>query len=207
MTNLIPLAIPAVKKLQPKRFGDERGWFSETFRAEWFTSFGIEFVQENHSKSQKKGTLRGLHFQTGPSTQAKLVRCVAGRLLDIVVDIRHGSPSFGQYVTEELSAENGTQLLVPHGFAHGFITLTDECEIVYKVDQHYDCTRDKGLTYDDPDIAIDWPKNAWSEDGPVLSDKDRNNPRLSELPEYFSYDPNNPDGAICHDVKVGVTLE
>ncbi len=205
VTELVSLSIPAVKRLQPQRLGDERGWFCETFRAEWFASLGLTFVQENHSFSAQQGTLRGLHFQTGPATQAKLVRCLAGRLLDVAVDIRHGSPSFGQYIVEELSAKNGKQLLIPHGFAHGFLTLSDHCEIVYKVDRHYDRQRDKGMAYNDPDIAIQWPDNIWSGNGPVLSDKDKLTPRLSELPKYFSYDPNNPDGAICHDLNIGVS--
>ncbi len=205
MTELVSLAIPAVKKLQPKRFGDDRGWFSETFRSNWFASLGLDFIQENHSLSVQKGTLRGLHFQTGPSTQTKLVRCVAGKLLDVVVDIRHGSPTFGHYIAEELSAENGLQLLVPHGFAHGFLSLTDDCEILYKVDRHYDRQRDKGMAYNDPDIAIQWPDNIWPDDGPILSDKDKSTPHLCDLPKYFSYDPNNPDGAICHDLNVGVS--
>jgi dTDP-4-dehydrorhamnose 3,5-epimerase len=205
VSELISLAIPAVKRLQPRRFKDDRGWFSETFRTNWFAPLGLEFIQENHSLSVHKGTLRGLHFQTGPSTQAKLVRCVAGRVLDVAIDIRHGSPSFGHYITEELSAENGVLLLIPHGFAHGFLTLSDHCEIVYKVDRHYDRQRDKGMAYNDPEIAIRWPDNVWPEDDPVLSDKDKLTPYLSELPEYFSYDPNNPDGAICHDLNVGVS--
>jgi dTDP-4-dehydrorhamnose 3,5-epimerase len=205
VSELVSLTIPAVKRLKPKRFKDGRGWFSETFRAEWFASLGLEFIQENHSLSAPKGTLRGLHFQTGPSCQAKLVRCVAGRVLDVALDIRHGSPSFGHYIAEELSAENGVQLLIPHGFAHGFLTLSDHCEIVYKVDRYYDRTRDKGLAYNDKDIAIQWPENIWPGQVPILSDKDHVLPRLSELPQYFSYDPGNPDGVICHDLNVGVS--
>jgi dTDP-4-dehydrorhamnose 3,5-epimerase len=142
----------------------------------------IDFVQDNHSLSAAVGTVRGLHFQTAPFAQAKLIRVVRGRIFDVAVDIRRSSPTFGKHVAVELSAENWRQLLVPVGFAHGFCTLEPDCEIQYKVSAYYSAADDFGLAWDDPALGIPWPVR--SEEA-VLSDKDRRQPTLAELPAYF----------------------
>ena len=144
--------LQGVLVLTPARFGDARGFFSESWNRRRMTEAGIDidFVQDNHSLSQKAGTVRGLHFQTQPHAQAKLVRCGRGALLDVAVDIRTGSPSFGQWVATELTAENGRQLLVPEGFAHGFVTLMDDTEIVYKCSDYYSPDCDRAIAHDDP---------------------------------------------------------
>lgn len=180
-------SIPDVILVRPKKFGDHRGFFSETFRADRYDEAGIPgpFVQDNHSLSADVGTLRGLHFQIAPSAQGKLVRCTAGRILDVAVDIRVGSPTFGQHVSAELTAEGGEQFWVPVGFAHAFVTLAPDTEVQYKVTAYYNPDADRGLAWDDPDLGIDW---GLGEKAPVLSDKDRKHPRLSELPPYFSYE-------------------
>ena len=171
--------------LQPARRGDARGYFAETFRADVFArEVGrFEFVQENESLSAQAGTIRGLHFQTDPFAQGKLVRCIAGALFDVAVDIRVGSPTYGQWITSELSAANGRQLWVPPGFAHGFCTLQPDTMLAYKVTSYYDPASDKGLAWDDPAIGIDWPSVA---DPATLSPKDRIQPRLADLPPCFS---------------------
>lgn len=178
-------SIFGLKKVIPTRFGDSRGYFSEVFRSEWFREnvADVEFVQDNESLSAQAGTVRGLHFQTEPFAQGKLVRCIRGRLLDVAVDIRTGSPNFGQWAAVELSPENGEQLWVPAGFAHGFMTLVDNTVISYKVTAPYSAANDRGVKWDDPAIGINWPKL----EGCVLSDKDAKQPLLSELPEYFTY--------------------
>lgn len=180
------LAIPDVILVQPKRFGDHRGFFSETFHAARYDEAGIHgpFVQDNHSLSREQGVLRGLHFQIAPSPQGKLVRCTRGRILDVAVDIRDGSPTYGQHVRAELTAENGHQLWVPVGFAHGFVTLEPDTEVQYKVTGYYDPDADRGLAWNDPALAIDWGLGTRE---PVLSDKDRNHPTLAELPSYFTH--------------------
>ncbi len=180
-------SIPEVILIRPKKFGDNRGFFSETFRADRYAEAGIAgpFVQDNHSLSAEVGTLRGLHFQIAPSAQGKLVRCTAGRILDVAVDIRVGSPTFGQHVSAELTAEGGEQFWVPVGFAHAFVTLAPDTEVQYKVTSYYDPNADRGLAWDDPDLGIDWGLGGKA---PVLSDKDRKHPRLSELPSFFSYE-------------------
>lgn len=172
--------------IQPLRRGDDRGYFAETFRSDLFAKAAGEtvFVQDNESLSAKTGTVRGLHFQTDPFAQAKLVRCVAGALFDVAVDIRTGSPTYGKWVAAELSAENGKQLWVPPGFAHGFCTLAPDTVLSYKVTAYYNSENDKGLAWDDPVIAIDWPIAA---DAETLSPKDRVQPKLAELPAYFAY--------------------
>jgi dTDP-4-dehydrorhamnose 3,5-epimerase len=178
------LSIPDVMVLTPKRFGDARGFFAETWSRRSYAEAGldVDFVQDNHSLSRAIGVIRGLHFQVDPSPQGKLVRVVRGRILDVAVDLRHGSPSFGQFVTAELSAENGRQMWVPVGFAHGFCTLEPDTEVIYKVTGYYDAAADKGLAFDDPGLAIPWPVPAAEA---TVSDKDRRHPRLSELPVYF----------------------
>ena len=185
--EILPVeSLPAVKIVTPRRHGDERGFFSEVWRADAWRQAGInvEFVQDNHSLSRVKGTVRGLHFQTGASAQAKLVRCTRGSILDVVVDIRHGSPSFGRHSAVVLSAENWQQVYVPVGFAHGFCTLEPDTEVIYKVSAYYDTAADRGLLWDDPELGIAWPVMA---DQALLSAKDRVQPRLTELPSYFPF--------------------
>jgi dTDP-4-dehydrorhamnose 3,5-epimerase len=159
MTTITPLAITDVLLITPKRFGDERGFFSETYsrKALAEAGFDLPFVQDNHSRSPRKGTVRGLHFQAPPFAQDKLLRVTRGAILDVAVDIRTGSPTFGQAVTAELSAENWAQLLVPKGFAHGFCTLTEDCEVLYKVTDAYAPDSEAGLLWNDPALGIDWP--------------------------------------------------
>lgn len=170
----------------PKRFTDPRGWFSETWNADGFAKLGIPrgFCQDNQSLSKPKGTLRGLHFQTPPSAQSKLVRCLHGRIFDVAVDIRRSSPTFGQWVGVELSADNGRQLFVPAGYAHGFLTLEEDCMVAYKVDAYYSAQDDGGIAWDDPTIGIEWPLDG----EPVLSDKDAKLPRLAQLEAEFPYE-------------------
>jgi dTDP-4-dehydrorhamnose 3,5-epimerase len=174
------LAIPDVVLIEPKRIGDTRGSFSEIFRQDRFTAEvgPVTFVQDNQSRSALKGTIRGLHFQRKPRTQGKLVRAIRGAVLDVAVDIRTGSPSFGRFEAVELSAENGQQLWVPPGFLHGFCTLTDDVELAYKVTDYYSPEHDACVRWDDPDIGIPWPVAASEA---VLSDKDRKALLLRDL--------------------------
>jgi dTDP-4-dehydrorhamnose 3,5-epimerase len=177
--------IPAVKIVTPKKHGDARGFFSEVYKQSDWEAAGLDyrFVQDNHSYSAPVGTLRGLHFQTPPVAQDKLVRVIRGRILDIAVDIRRSSPTFGQHVGVELSAENWRQLFIPAGFAHGFVTLEPDTEVLYKVTALYSPAHDRGLAYDDPDIAIEWPAPPG---GLILSDKDKRWPRLRDLADAFA---------------------
>ena len=153
------LALPGVYLLSPKRHGDDRGFFCETFKAREFAEIapGVELVQDNHSFSKDVGVIRGLHFQLPPHAQGKLVRVPNGRVLDVVVDLRDGSPTYGKHLAVELSGENWQQLWVPTGFAHGFCTLVPNTEFCYKVSSYYAPEHDSGIAYDDPDLAIDWP--------------------------------------------------
>ncbi len=178
------LAIPDVKLIRPKRFGDARGFFSEVYSRSAMAAVGIttEFVQDNHSRSAAAGTIRGLHFQTAPFGQDKLVRVTKGRILDVAVDLRRGSPTYGRHVSAELSAENWTQILVPIGFAHGFCTLEADTEVLYKVSNVYSPANDGGVIWNDPDLDITWPVQA---DAAVLSDKDTKLPRFRDLPPLF----------------------
>lgn len=178
------LAIPDVILVTPKRHGDARGYFAETFSAATYAEAGIPgpFVQDNHAYSQQAGVLRGLHFQTPPNAQAKLLRCTHGAIYDVAVDIRQGSPTYGQYVGEELSADNGAQLYVPEGFAHGYLTLTPDCHVQYKVSSYYAPDHEGGIAWDDPDIGIDWPLQDLTV---ILSDKDRILTRLKEIDPVF----------------------
>lgn len=184
MLSVEDTAIPAVKIVTPKKFGDHRGFFSETWSRKAFADAGIDldFVQDNQSLSAPVGTLRGLHFQSAPFAQDKLVRVTRGRILDVAVDIRTSSPSFGKHVAVELSAENWKQLLVPVGFAHGFVTLEPDTEVLYKVTAPYAPQNDHGLAFDDPALGIDWQLPL---SGLTLSDKDRKHPRLAEMLRYF----------------------
>jgi dTDP-4-dehydrorhamnose 3,5-epimerase len=170
----------------PRRIGDERGWFSETYNARRLAEHGItnNFCQDNQSLTRAPGTLRGLHFQRAPHAQAKLVRCLAGRVFDVAVDIRRASPTFARWVGVELSADNGRQLFVPAGYAHGFLTLEPDCMVAYKVDDFYSAECDAGIAWNDPDIAIDWPLDGT----PQLSAKDGALPRLAALDPEFDYD-------------------
>lgn len=181
-------SIPDVKLFVPKRIADDRGYFAETFRSELFSSVCGDhaFVQENESLSRRIGTVRGLHFQSEPHAQGKLVRCTAGALFDVAVDIRIGSRTFGQWIGEVLTPQNGHQLWVPAGFAHGFCTLAEDTVISYKVTDYYSGACDKGLLWCDADVGIIWPDVA---DPETLSAKDRIQPQLVDLPEYFHYQP------------------
>jgi dTDP-4-dehydrorhamnose 3,5-epimerase len=184
--QVISTGIADVKEIRPVRHRDPRGFFSEIFREDVLRGHGIDvpFVQENHSLSVDRGVVRGLHFQSPPAGQAKLVRVGAGSILDVAVDIRRGSPTYGRHVAVALSAAEGNQLFVPEGFAHGFCTLEPNTEIVYKVNRYYSREHDLGLAWDDPELGIAWPV---SDGDAVLSDRDRRQPVLAELPAYFSY--------------------
>lgn len=183
---------PSVFILNPRRHSDSRGWFTEIYNRMAFAALGIDtvFVQDNHSYSRSSFTLRGLHFQTPPYEQEKLVRCVRGRVFDVAVDIRQNSPTYGQWVGAELSAENGNQLYVPGGFAHGFVTLEPDCEITYKCSNTYALEADAGIRWDS--VGIDWPIPLGV--APVLSDKDRAQPTLAEFnsPFYYNGQPLTP---------------
>ncbi len=177
----------SVLLVRPRRYGDARGWFSESWNAARFADWGIDvsFCQDNHSLSSLGGTLRGLHFQTPPNAQAKLVRCTRGAIFDIAVDIRKASPTYRQWVSAELSAENGDQLFIPAGYAHGFLTLTPDTEVMYKVDAHYAPEADGGIIWNDPALGIDWPLAGAA---PLLSDKDAVLPALADAQADFAYD-------------------
>ena len=183
--NFIRTQIPDVVIVEPVVHGDARGYFVETYRKdklEAFLGYAIDFCQDNESKS-KKGVLRGLHYQLPPYAQTKLVRVITGSVLDVAVDIRKGSPTFGEYVAVELTEENKRQLLVPRGFAHGFVVLSDEATFAYKVDNYYAPTHDRGIAFDDPAIGIDWRLDPASLQ---LSDKDKAQPLLKDA-ELFDF--------------------
>ena len=180
-------ALAGVLELTPNRYGDQRGFFSETYNKAVWEGIGIdiEFVQDNHSKSQKAGTLRGLHFQAPPKAQDKLIRVVTGAILDVAVDIRIGSPTFGKWIKVELSANNGKQLFVPKGFLHGFLTLTEATEVVYKCSDFYAPDCDGAVRFDDPAIGIDW---GWDCGNLLLSDKDANAASFETFESPFHYE-------------------
>ncbi|HJU15573.1 MAG TPA: dTDP-4-dehydrorhamnose 3,5-epimerase [Stellaceae bacterium] len=181
-------AISGVRLLVPTRHRDARGFFSEVYREDTLAAHGIavRFVQDNHSLSLRRGTVRGLHFQIPPFAQAKLVWVTAGAVFDVAVDLRLGSPSFGRYVAARLSAAEGNQLFVPEGFAHGFCTLEPDTEVTYKVSRPYSAAQDRGLYWNDPALAIPWPIAAAEA---LLSERDRKHPLLAELPAVFRYEP------------------
>ncbi|WP_078543694.1 dTDP-4-dehydrorhamnose 3,5-epimerase [Litchfieldia alkalitelluris] len=183
--QVVKTHIEGVLVIEPSVFGDHRGWFMETYSDSKFKEAGIDlnFVQDNQSFSATKGTLRGLHYQLNPKAQTKLVRCTKGSIFDVAVDIRKGSPTYGQWYGIELSAENKKQLLVPKGFAHGFMTLTDDVEVQYKVDELYAPDCDRGIIWNDPDIGIEWPMDIT----PVLSGKDEKAPFLKDAEVNFQY--------------------
>lgn len=180
-------SLPGVLILTPRRFEDDRGFFSETWNRDTLAGLGIDldFVQDNHSLSRQAGTLRGLHYQAPPRAQDKLVRVAAGAVLDVAVDARRGSPAYGQSVTVELSAGNGRQLLVPKGFLHGFVTLEPDTEVIYKCTDTYAPDCDGAVAFDDPDLAIDW---GVTRETAVISAKDAAAPRLANWQSPFTYD-------------------
>lgn len=180
------LAIPDVFVFVPKRFTDDRGFFVQTYNREQLDAMTgpIDWVQDNQSLSNLRGTIRGLHFQAPPFAQDKLVRCLRGAILDVVLDIRHGSPTFGQHVTTTLTAVGGEQIFVPKGFAHGFVTLGDGCEVAYKVSNYYSTDHDRSIRWNDPTLRIDWGLAA---ENAALSSKDAAAPMLADTPEYFFY--------------------
>lgn len=181
-----PQTIPDIILVAPKRHGDARGFFVESYRQNSYSEAGIAgpFVQDNYAYSKTANVMRGLHFQIAPAPQAKLVTCLQGRILDVAVDIRQGSPTFGHHVSVELSGATGQQLYVPAGFAHGYLTLTPDCHVQYKVSHYYDGPAERALAWNDPGLGIDWPI---AEDAVILSDKDKIAPNLQTLPEYFTY--------------------
>jgi len=174
--------IPDVKIIEPDVFGDNRGWFFESYSKTKLKDLGINinFVQDNHSYSAKKGTLRGIHFQNSPMAQTKLIGCSRGAVLDVAIDLRKDSPTFKQWVASELSADNKKQIFIPKGFGHGFLTLTDDVEFQYKVDQYYSKEHDRSIRFDDPELNIDW-----SIKEPIISDKDKNAPLLKDSDVNF----------------------
>lgn len=184
--RIVDTEIPDVKLVLPDRRGDARGFFSEVFRKDLLASAGVEaeFVQDNHSFSATMGTVRGLHFQTDPHAQGKLMRVARGAILDVAVDIRRGSPTYGRHVAVTLSARDWNQLWIPPGFAHGFCTIEPDTEVLYKVTAYYAPQHDFGLRWDDPALGIRWPVAA---DRAVLSEKDTRHPTLAELPAHFHY--------------------
>jgi dTDP-4-dehydrorhamnose 3,5-epimerase len=180
-------ALPDVKVLTPRRFGDARGYFCETWSAPRLAAMGLalDFVQDNESLSAAKGTLRGLHYQAPPFAQTKLVRVARGAILDVAVDARAGSPTYGRWVAEVISAANGAQILVPRGYLHGFVSLTDDTLVIYKVDNVYDAASDGGVLWNDPDLGIDW---GVAEGAATLSDKDRRAPAFRDWTSPFEYE-------------------
>ncbi len=180
----VALAIPDVKLVTPRKFADARGFFSETWQQERFAAAGIPgpFIQDNHALSTRRGVVRGLHLQVPPSGQGKLVRVVRGAIWDVAVDVRGGSPSFGKWVAAELSAENWQQLWVPVGFLHGYCTLTEVTEVIYKVSGPYDRAAERGVIWNDPDLALPWPVRP---DEALLSEKDLLLPQLADCPVWF----------------------
>jgi dTDP-4-dehydrorhamnose 3,5-epimerase len=180
------LGLGGVAEIRPRRHGDHRGFFSEVWSAAALAEAGIhaDFVQDNHSFSADRGVLRGLHYQEPPAAQAKLLRVTRGSIFDVAVDIRHGSPTFGQWVSLILSAAEWNQIYVPPGFAHGFLTLEPDCEVLYKVSAPYSPEHDRAVRFDDPAIGVEWPLDGTE---PILSEKDRRAPLLAEAGPAFSY--------------------
>ena len=187
--NVIETEIPGVLIVETDVFGDHRGYFTETYSKPKYEKLGItvDFVQDNMSFSAAEGTLRGLHWQNPPYAQSKLVSCTKGKVIDVAVDIRKGSPTFGKWVSCELSADNHRQFFIPQGFAHGFLTLTPDVEFRYKVDNVYDKASEGSIRYDDPTVAVDWGMLLNGRE-PVLSDKDRISPVLEDANNLFVYD-------------------
>lgn len=176
--------IPGVWEIRPKRFEDARGYFCETYKRSAFAEreINLDFIQDNRSLSRLEGTVRGLHFQTPPFAQAKLVSVTRGAILDVAVDIRRGSATFGRHVALRLDAASGAQLLVPEGFAHGFCTLEPDCEVAYKVSAPYSAAHDRSIRWNDPALGLPWPVSA---EAATLSDKDARAPLIADAPELF----------------------
>lgn len=180
-----PLEIPGLLLIRPRRHQDSRGYFTETFSEDVFAGHNLpRFVQDNESMSQRAGTIRGLHYQTEPFAQAKLVRCTAGSILDVAVDLRTGSPTFGRHDAVKLSAADGALLYIPIGFAHGFCTLAADTIVAYKVSKPYSPAHEVGLAWDDPQLGIRWPVDSAAA---ILSDRDRRHPGLASLPAAFAW--------------------
>jgi dTDP-4-dehydrorhamnose 3,5-epimerase len=179
-----PTQIPDVKLLVLRKHGDARGFFSETYNRRDFAALGIglEFVQDNQALSGPAGTVRGLHYQLAPAAQSKLVRVTRGRIFDVAVDIRRGSPSFGKFASSELSADEWNQLYIPAGFAHGYCTLTADTEVIYKVSDYYTPVHERAIRWNDPAIGIPWPIG---EAAAIISDRDRRSPLLAQQPDLF----------------------
>ncbi len=184
--QLTELEIPELMLLTPRKFGDSRGFFSETYNLKTLAEVGLEvvFVQDNQAFSAEKGTLRGLHFQSPPFAQDKLVRVLRGRILDVAVDIRKGSPTYGRHVAAELSATAWNQLFVPVGFAHGYLTIEPDTEVFYKVSNYYAPEHDHGVLWNDPDLGIAWPV---APEEVILSEKDQNQPLFRDFDSPFVY--------------------
>jgi len=182
--EVIKTDIKGLYIIETKVFEDNRGWFTESYSAKKFKNKGldIEFIQDNHSLSKEKGVLRGLHFQLTPKAQTKLVRCTTGSIYDVAVDLREGSPTYKKWIGVELSAENKKQFLIPKGFAHGFLTLSDNAEVQYKVDEYYAPEYDRSIRFDDPEINVDW-----GIESPILSEKDKDAPLLSNSDCNYKY--------------------
>ena len=182
--EVIKTGIEGLYIIETKVFKDNRGWFTESYSAKKFkdNDIDIDFIQDNHSLSKEKGVIRGLHFQLQPKAQTKLVRCTRGSIYDVAVDLREGSPTYKKWFGIELSAENKKQFLIPKGFAHGFLTLSDYAEVQYKVDEYYAPEYDRSIRFDDPEINVDW-----GIDNPTLSEKDKNAPLLKNSDCNFKY--------------------
>lgn len=185
--KITEMELEGVKIIEPKYFEDFRGYYCETYSSRTMSEYGLNsvFVQDNHSFSSKKGIIRGIHFQNNPKPQLKLVRCTRGRVMDYAVDLRRDSPTFKKWVSIELSAENKKQILIPSGFGHAFITLEDNCEVQYKVDEWYYPELDRAIMWNDPEIAIDW-----GTDSPIISKKDTIAPTLAESDVNFTVKEN-----------------
>ncbi len=182
--KVVKTNIEEVIIFEPTIFGDHRGWFMETYSKEKFKELGVntDFIQDNHSFSAQKGTLRGLHFQLDPKAQSKLVRCTKGEILDVAVDLRKDSPTYKKWVGVKLTESNKKQLLIPMGFAHGFLTLTEDVEVQYKVNEYYSPLNDRSIRFDDPEIGVEW-----GIENPILSEKDLKAPNLSDSDVNFKY--------------------
>ena len=185
--KITDLELPGVKIIEPTYFEDYRGYYCETYSSRTMAQYGLDpvFVQDNHSLSLKKGIIRGIHFQNNPHPQLKLVRCTRGRVMDYAVDLRRDSPTFKKWAAVELSAENRKQIWIPSGFGHAFITLEDNCEVQYKVDEWYYPELGRAIAWNDPDIGIDW-----GTDSPVISVKDTKAPTLAESDVNFTVEEN-----------------
>ena len=178
----IETELEGVYIIEPTVFGDNRGWFMESYSYEEFKKIGIDtvFIQDNHSYTVKKGTIRGIHFQINPKAQTKIVRCTRGRILDVAVDLRKDSPTYKKWIAVELTEENKKMLYIPKGFGHAFLTLTDNVEVQYKVDEYYSKEHDRSIRFDDPEINIEWHLEKYGITEPILSEKDKNAPYLKD---------------------------